>query len=233
MGDPKRLAGGASAPDAVAGGVDAPVAVLASLTGLAAQATGVVGSALSLVRDGALRCAGAHGEPAAVLEQLQATEQQGPAVDVVREGVAISVADLRDLADRWPRLVQESPSQRVRAVATVPLRAGTDVLGALTLYDGKVRRWGDADLGVAARLADVAAWCIQQASGLERQQRTLAQLQRALDSRIVIEQAKGFIAARRNVTVDAAFALLRKHANDHNANLHAAAEAVVKLGFCP
>ena len=71
------------------------------------------------------------------------------------------------------------------------------------------------------------------ASELDRERRTVEQLQGALDSRVVIEQAKGILAAENKISIDQAFALLRRHANDRNATLRAVAEAVVQLGLRP
>jgi len=74
---------------------------------------------------------------------------------------------------------------------------------------------------------------VANASELERQQRITEQLERALESRIVIEQAKGIIAAERRVSVDRAFELLRGYARSHNADLRTTADAVVRLGLRP
>jgi AmiR/NasT family two-component response regulator len=80
---------------------------------------------------------------------------------------------------------------------------------------------------------DVATGVAATARRCDEQRRTIDQLQGALDSRVVIEQAKGVISAERSVSVDEAFAVLRRHANDHNAKLHDVADAVVRLGLRP
>jgi AmiR/NasT family two-component response regulator len=86
---------------------------------------------------------------------------------------------------------------------------------------------------VARVFADIGASYVRTASALLEQRRTSEQLQAALDSRVIIEQAKGIVAAQRGISVDQAFAVLRKHANDRNLQLRLVAEAVVKLGLRP
>ncbi len=89
----------------------------------------------------------------------------------------------------------------------------------------------DEDTAAARVLADIATSYIVNASELEQAHRTAEQLQDALDSRIVIEQAKGILAADGVVSMDEAFALLRRHARSHTASLRSVAEAVVNLGL--
>lgn len=106
-------------------------------------------------------------------------------------------------------------------------------LGALNLYADQPRQWSDDDLAAARVLADMATSYIVNASELERAQRTAEQLQEALDSRIVIEQAKGILAADGRLEMDQAYQVLRRHARNHSASLRSVAEAVVNLGLRP
>jgi hypothetical protein len=104
---------------------------------------------------------------------------------------------------------------------------------ALDLYSVTPRRWSADDLASARILADMAGSYVIHASELDRQCRLNKQLREALDSRIGIEQAKGILAAERQITVDAAFEVLRRHARSHSATLRSVAEAVVSLDMRP
>ena len=142
------------------------------------------------------------------------------------------MSDLRTEAGRWPAYCAKALELGVVAVAGIPLR-GAHVKGSLNLYDRAPRLWHLDDLDVACVLADMAAGYVVHASKLNEQRCVNEQLRRALESRIIIEQAKGIVAAHRDLSVDQAFKVLRKHANDHNASLRHTAEAVVRLGLRP
>ena len=96
-----------------------------------------------------------------------------------------------------------------------------------------VRDWTADDLDAARILADMATSYVINASELDRQRRVNEQLKEALASRIVIEQAKGALAAERGISVDEAFEVLRRHARSHSMNLRKVADAVVTLGLRP
>lgn len=119
------------------------------------------------------------------------------------------------------------------AVAALPMMVDSRSIGALNLYNHQVRQWSDDDLAAARVLADMATSYIINASELEKAQRTTEQLQEALDSRLVIEQAKGILAADGRLGMDQAYQVLRRHARSHNASLRSVAEAVVNLGLRP
>jgi AmiR/NasT family two-component response regulator len=106
-------------------------------------------------------------------------------------------------------------------------------IGALNLYDDSVRAWTTGDLQIAAVLADIATGYVVHASQLQKQRDLASHLQQALDSRIIIEQAKGVLANAYSTSVDEAFARLRRHARNHNARVSDVASAVVNLGLRP
>jgi AmiR/NasT family two-component response regulator len=106
-----------------------------------------------------------------------------------------------------------------------------ETMGTLDIYDMRPRTWEDDDLEASLLLTDMAVSYVANASELERSERIREQLQQALESRVVIEQAKGMIAAERGVGIDEAFKVLRQHARARNANLHDVAQAVVNLGL--
>lgn len=137
--------------------------------------------------------------------------------------------------DRWGSFGPAVLEAGFVAVAAIPMHVDHTTVGALNLYDRRARQRSDDDLALAlARvLAAMAASYIINASELEQARRTAEQLQEALDSRILIEQAKGILAADGTLGMDQAYRVLRRHARSHNASLRAVAEAVVNLGLRP
>jgi GAF domain-containing protein len=139
---------------------------------------------------------------------------------------------LGEHADRWPAYVRHAETIGVQAVASVPM-ATHDIAGTLDLYERRPHVWSRDELAIAALLAVMAGTFLSNVTALERAQGEIAQLQIALDSRVLIEQAKGIIAATHSISIDRAFERLRKHARDHKAPLHTVAAAVVNLGLRP
>jgi len=194
---------------------------------------GVRGCGVSLLQAGRLTFVNAHNEDLVHLERIQEETQVGPCVSAARSGEYVIVENLTAHTDTWPDYVARAVPSGINAIASLPIRGGGEVLGTLTVYGSGRHEWLHEELEVARVFADLAAGYLLGASKLDQQRRLAEQLQEALDSRIVIEQAKGMIAASRNVSIDEAFKILRKHANDHHAGLHVTAEAVVNLGLRP
>jgi hypothetical protein len=116
-------------------------------------------------------------------------------------------------------------------VAGIPMRHADEVIGAINIYSSEPREWPDEDIAVAVVLADVTTSYVLTAAKLHDQEQLSQQLQRALDSRVVIEQAKGITAHRKSVTVDHAYQLMRGHARNNHASLRMVAEAIVGVGL--
>jgi GAF domain-containing protein len=207
--------------------------VLHDLTSRVSALLGITGSAVCLLEHDQLAFVASDNAALAELEQLQEHVASGPCFDAVRSGEAVTIQDLELVTGTWPAYVSHAGTIHVRAVAAIPMALDRDALGTVTLYDHQPRVWSKDELELATVLADIATSYVVNASKLDLHRRTAEQLQRALDSRIVIEQAKGIISADRGIDVDTAFQLLRKHANDHHAGLRKTAEAVVKLGLRP
>ena len=206
--------------------------VLHDLTGMVTGALGITGAGVSLRYDHDLKFVTADDESVVALERLQEQLRQGPCIDAVATGEPILVSRIDAVADRWPDYSRRAAELGLRAVAAVPMRNASRI-GSLDLFDRWEHDWTGLEVSTAQVFADVATAYVLNASQLERERRTVEQLQHALDSRVVIEQAKGIIAGERGVTLDAAFALLRKHANDRNTTLRSVADAVVRLGLRP
>lgn len=196
----------------------------------------LTGAGVTLVQNDHVQFVTAQLETIEELERTQEARQAGPCVEAVRTGQPVAITDLTadsDTSARWPEYADKAHTVGIRAVAGIPMVTDDGVIGAVNLYDAAPRQWSPEDLEVAQVLADMATGYLVHASALDQQRRTAEQLRQALDTRIVIEQAKGIIANAEGISVDAAFQRLRKHARDHNARIHDVAYAVVNLGLRP
>lgn len=162
-----------------------------------------------------------------VLEVFQVQHAEGPCRDCLLSGEPVTSADLSSDHQRWPRFVQAALDTGIRAVVAVPLRLHEGTLGALGLFQNQPRQLSADDQRLAQAFADVASIGIIQHRTIHRSAMLAEQLRVALDSRVVIEQAKGVLAERLQIECSEAFVLLRKYCRDHNLKLTAAAEAVV------
>jgi GAF domain-containing protein len=168
-----------------------------------------------------------------LLELFVLQSNEGPCLDCVRTGSPVSSGDLDQEVDRWPSFVPAARLAGFRSVAAMPLRLRDQTIGGLNLFMDTPHLVPNADRRLAQALADVATIGILQQRSLHRSHIVSEQLQNALTSRIAIEQAKGVLAERNGLTMDAAFDALRRHARDHNLKLTAVALDVVNAGLDP
>ena len=206
---------------------------LGELTESATSVLGLSGSWVTMADDQGLHLVAAVSKAWAALERDhdQLHPFPCPCRDAYRSGEVVTVTDVRREATRWPGFSASAARLSIAGVAAVPMRLADTIIGALNLYSAEPRLWSDEDMAVAAVLADVATSYVVNASKLRQQQQLSEQLQGALESRIVIEQAKGIIAQQNSVTIDAAYQLMRSHARNNNASLRAVAEAIVAVGL--
>ncbi|WP_329052929.1 GAF and ANTAR domain-containing protein [Amycolatopsis sp. NBC_01488] len=200
------------------------------LSMLAEQCVDLLGvsaaSVILLDPDGGLRVAATSSERAELLELFAVETDDGPCIDCVRGGVPVSCADLRTETDHWPRFTAAARECGFRAVHAIPMRLRDQVIGVLTFLGvdpGDLQR-DDIELGQA--LADVATIGILQHRTIEQHTEVAGQLQTALHSRVVIEQAKGVLAQRSGLSMDDAFSQLRSYARAHHLRLTDLAAAV-------
>jgi GAF domain-containing protein len=140
----------------------------------------------------------------------------------------VTVANVEDARARWPRFAEAALAAGFHSVHAVPLRLRAETIGGLNLFSVETRDLDDDDQTVAQALADVATIGILQQRSLHRASLVAEQLQAALTSRVVIEQAKGVVVGSTGVTMDEAFAAVRGYARNHNAKLAEVAESVVR-----
>jgi GAF domain-containing protein len=127
----------------------------------------------------------------------------------------------------WPRFIGHTLDTGYRSVHAVPMRLRTETIGALNLFGIEPRALGPNELRIAQALADVATIGILQERAIRRRDVLAEQLQLALNSRVIIEQAKGVLAERGQLEMDRAFELLRRHARSSQQRLSDVALGVV------
>lgn len=153
------------------------------------------------------------------IKDLEMSLGQGPCLEAYRTGRQVTAADLGQCRDRWPQFVDRIGELGMRSANAFPLRLRDDRIGALNLYWAAVGAASPRETSLGQALADTAAVGILQERALFEAERRSEQLQRALGSRIVIEQAKGMLAERRGLRPGEAFTVLRTHARSNNLKL--------------
>jgi GAF domain-containing protein len=206
------------------------VDLLDRLAGHSVRLLGVTAAGLLLddQRGGGLRVLAASSEQTRLLELFQLQTDQGPCLDCVHTGQPVSVPDLADATARWPRFAPVAVRQGFRAVHALPLRLRNQTIGALNLFHDQPTTLTADELRLGQALADAATIGILHERAVRRGETLIEQLQTALNSRVIIEQAKGFLADRGGLDVDQAFNLLRRYARDHNLRLSDTARRVVE-----
>ncbi|CAM3379475.1 GAF and ANTAR domain-containing protein [Occultella aeris] len=206
--------------------------VLGDLAERTSQLLALAGGGVTVEVDDRVRAITTVPEWLADLGRHQEDTQRGPCIDASATGAVVAVADLR--ADmRWPDYRTVAARIGVRSAAGIPMHLGTHTLGALNLYGEAPRIWDAEDLAAAQVLTDLATGFLINASSHAKQALVTEQLQHALDSRIVIEQAKGILAEARGLEVARAFDVMRKYARDRNLRLVEVARAIVHMGLRP
>jgi GAF domain-containing protein len=177
--------------------------------------------------NGDLRVMASSSETVRVLELFELQSEEGPCLDCYRTGRPVVNQDLTTVDGRWPRFVAEALAAGFHSVHALPMRLRGTVIGALNLFHidpGEMRK---ADVDAAQALADVATIAILQHRATVEVQVLNEQLNQALNSRIVIEQAKGMVAERKAVDMEEAFVTLRSYARNHNLRLADVARDVI------
>jgi GAF domain-containing protein len=164
---------------------------------------------------------------ASLVETMQLDARSGPCWTCFTTAEPVLLPDVDVDAGRWPEFVVVAREQGFRSVHAVPLRLRGTVIGTLNLLGSAVGVLGERDVRVAQALADVATIGILQERALRESSLVQQQLQGALDTRVVIEQAKGVVAHVRGVSTDEAFVLIRRHARDNRLKLADVAQQLV------
>lgn len=168
---------------------------------------------------GELRVAAASTEAAGLLELFQLQNDQGPCLDCFHTGEPVSAADLAAATERWPQFAAAATQAGLRAVLALPMRLRGQVIGALNLFRADPDPFDPEGQRIAQALADVATIGLLHERNLRRSEALAEQLQGALNSRVVIEQATGKLAERLSIGMPQAFAMLRDYARNSNQRL--------------
>jgi GAF domain-containing protein len=187
----------------------------------------VDGTALLLVdRDQVLRNLATSDRRAALLEELQAEHGEGPCVDAFDDKEPVSAGDLRH-DDRWPAFAPDAAGQGLLAVLASPIPYSEQAVGVVAVLAGEPHAWTGAEQEAIVAFTDLVALLILNAMEARERGRLAGQLQGALDSRVVIEQAKGVLVGRHGLTTRQAFERLRRQARDQRRPLTEVARGVV------
>jgi len=176
---------------------------------------------------GELQFVASSSESMRVLELFQIQVDEGPCIDCYRTGEAIINLSLNEANGRWPRFTPRALAHGFRSVHSLPLRLRGRTIGALNLFRTSQGPMKERDVVIAQGLADVATIAILQHRTSLDANSLNEQLSNALNSRIVIEQAKGIICQATNCDMDQAFARLRAHSRNHNEGLTSVASRIV------
>ncbi|HWL43317.1 MAG TPA: GAF and ANTAR domain-containing protein [Ilumatobacter sp.] len=183
--------------------------------------------------DGSLRALASSSETMRLLELFEIQSQEGPCLDCYRTGQTVINRDLTTSDDRWPRFAAEARAAGFGSVHALPMRLRGAVIGALNLFHIAPGRMTQADVDAGQALADIATIAILQHRAAHEAQLLNEQLDNALNTRVVIEQAKGMIAEHEGLDLEASFLRLRNHARSHNLRLADVAAAITDGATSP
>lgn len=198
------------------------------LTTRCVQLLDVQAAALMLAdQGGQLRVMASSSERAHLVELFELDTEKGPCLDCFHTGQAAADTYVGDPDPRWPRLAQRARAAGFQSVHALPMRLREDIIGVVTLFSTSARPLLADDSDVGQALADVATIGLLQRRAVQHGQELSEQLQGALDSRVVIEQAKGVLTERLHIDMQEAFDTLRTYARCHNQRLASLARDII------
>lgn len=205
-----------------------PVDLFEGLTQGCAHVLDIASAGLLLAdAGGVLHVMAASSDATRDLEAFQLQREEGPCLDCYRAGRPVLVENLQNELARWPVFVPAATAAGFVSVHAVPMRLRETVLGTLGLFHTEPGALSADDLDLAQALAHVASVALVAERALSDSTAINEQLQTALRSRVVLEQAKGVLAERGQLDMGEAFAALRRYARDHNIKLTDVARRVV------
>lgn len=181
---------------------------------------------------GTLRVLASSSEETRALELLELQNRQGPCLDAFTSGIRVDAPDLVVARDRWPEFVAAAEAQGFRSAYAMPMRLRDRTIGALNLFSTQ-GQLSESDLRIAELLARMATIGIHNHRTIREQERLTDQLQTALNSRVVIEQAKGVVAQRAGISLGDAFEVLRQTARSSQRQLSEVAHDVANGHVSP
>ena len=180
---------------------------------------------------GQLQVIASSAESARLLEIFELQNSEGPCLDCFRSGEPVTNLDLEEMQARWPNFWPRVTDAGFQSVHALPMRLRADVIGAVNLFSIKYGKIDADDLAVGQALADVATIGLFQERAAQAKEMLAEQLQAALNSRILIEQAKGVLSERAQLPVDQAFDVMRTYARSNGLALTTVARQVIDGGL--
>lgn len=180
-----------------------------------------------------LRFVASTDGPGRMLEQTEAEAGEGPCTEAFISGAVVTSRDVTVETDRWPVLAAAMSTQPIRAVLGTPVRIGGVPVGTLDVYRERAHDWDDSEVTALARYAEVIATTLTAAVQAHTAGELARQLQYALDYRVVIERAVGYLMARESLDPVAAFNSLRTAARSRRTKVGEVAEHVLAHGSLP
>lgn len=201
--------------------------ILQTLVDRAVELFDAAAGAIHLLNDGGeLEVAASTSDRSSFIGLLQLDAGEGPCIAAVTTGQLVTSEDLDALQRSWPRFAEVSKERGYPGVHAIPMRLRKEVIGSLNLFRETEGALNGADARAAQALADVATISILQQRTIETATETATQLQRALDGKVAIEQAKGYLARAFRIDMDAAREILRGYARANQRRLSDVATAV-------
>jgi GAF domain-containing protein len=217
----EQLADLRTAPGSIEEGLERVVAAADALFG-------VDGTALLLIdRDQVLRILAASDRRARLLEELEAEHGEGPCADAFADKQPVAADDLAG-DDRWPAFAPAAAARGLRAALASPVPYGEQAVGVVAVLDANPHAWSQAEQEAIVAFTELVALLVLNAMEARERGRLAGELQVALDSRVVIEQAKGVLVGRHGLTTREAFERLRRQARDQRRPLTEVARSVVE-----
>lgn len=177
-------------------------------------------------RGGNLQVMASTSESANLVELMQLSAGSGPCIQCFTTGEVVSVPDIAASTGAWSAFRDAALREGFLSVHAIPMTLRGDTIGAMNLFGAAAGALSKRDAAAARALADVATIAILHERVASQAQVVTEQLQKALDSRVLIEQAKGAISQATGMTMDKSFNVLRRYARNHNLTIHAASEGL-------
>jgi GAF domain-containing protein len=168
---------------------------------------------------GRLHVMASSSERMRILELFEIQSDEGPCLDAFRTGEQVINVKLASANDRWPAFAPRALAEGFTAAHALPMKLRDDVIGALNVFDASGRHLEPGEIRLAQALADTATIGLLQERAVHRATVLAEQLQTALNTRVVVEQAKGVVAEQMKIDVGEAFELLRGYARRRGARL--------------
>lgn len=187
----------------------------------------VLGIGVLLAKDGQLKVATANTAKGDAVEQLEVDLREGPCTDALRSGTEVLVPDLERQTDRYPQFAPRALDMGIRSVHALPMSVRAEFVGSVDIVAREPVELSAVQVSMAQMLADVAIAYVANSRARESTSRLAQQLQQALDSRVLIEQAKGKLAERHGEAPAAAFERIRQYARQNQLPARKVAERVL------